>query len=62
MTDKNKGNLLFGLAIVLLILALVFQGNIQMLFGITGGILIIISLTFSAKSRIKAIISFFRGY
>lgn len=48
------------LVTILLILAIALPQK-QVLFGITGAILVLIALYFEAKVRIKNIIAFFRG-
>ncbi|MDT2739251.1 hypothetical protein [Enterococcus canintestini] len=60
MSEKFKGNIIFVLATILLILAIALPQK-QVLFGITVAILVLIALYFEAKVRIKNIIAFFRG-
>lgn len=62
MGDKAKGNIFFGFAVLLLVIAITLQGTLQMVVGIIGGILAVVSLAFSTKAKIKAILAFFRGY
>lgn len=61
MTDKVKGNVLFVVAIVMLVVTTNLHGAFQVLSGIIGGVLILISLYYEFKMRLKNIISFFRG-
>lgn len=60
MKDKTKGNVSFWLALLLLIIAATLQGTLQMVFGVIGGIVVIISLIYTAKARFKEILLFFR--
>lgn len=60
MKDKTKGNMFFWLALLLLILATTLQGTLQMVVGVIGVIVVIISLMYTAKARFKSILLFFR--
>lgn len=53
MSDKLKGNVLFLAALAFLVLAIVFHGSFQILFGIIGGVLGVVSLYYEFKVRIK---------
>lgn len=61
MTDKAKGNVLFVVALVMLVLTTMLHGSFQVLSGITGGLLAVVSLYYELKIRLKNIVSFFRG-
>lgn len=61
MTDKAKGNVLFVVALVMLVLTTMLHGGLQVLSGITGGLLAVVSLYYDLKIRLKNIVSFFKG-
>ncbi|MFS0956956.1 MULTISPECIES: hypothetical protein [Enterococcus] len=61
MTDKAKGNVLFVVALVMLVLTTMLHGGLQVLSGITGGLLAVVSLYYELKIRLKNIVSFFKG-
>lgn len=61
MKYKLLENLLFFTGIVLLVFAAMFV-NFQMPLGILGSILLLIWMFFTAKEKVKRIVSFFRGY
>lgn len=49
MTDKAKGNVLFVVALVMLVLTTMLHGGLQVLSGITGGLLAVVSLYYELK-------------
>lgn len=60
MTDKVKGNVLFVIALVMLVLTTMLHGSLQVLSGIAGGLLVVVSIYYEVKIRLKNIVSFLR--
>lgn len=59
MTDKFRANLLLLLGIVLLMISIVAT-SLQIPLAVFGGLILLVSLYFEVKLRIKALISLFR--